>query len=199
MTGPPAPQHVPDQPLGPSARAQRETAQRSILNLEPHIAALEKKDVMTVLDKQSILRLNRMLENLCTQFKQCHRAVLAGLGTEEDYEQEQLAHDEHEHQVLDFIQRMTVLASRPAVDDPAPLSKNDRLIDRQLESLEDSVRDVNRAVYTLGVEGHVLTNYLDKITSLEAKLQGLEERSYLSRTIGNAKKEPLASSVTCSI
>ena len=148
---------------------------------------------MTVLDKQSVLRLNRMLESLCREFKECHQVVVAGLGQDDDLEQEQLALDEHQNQVLDLIECISALAVRPTIGDSDVLPTNDRLIDRQFESMEESVRDVKRAVQTHRVGGRVLTHYLDKITSLEANLQGLQKE--ILSLDDNRKRKERASSI----
>ena len=75
----PAMQRVLDQPLRPDARVMREMAQSSILNLEVRIAELEAKEEWTDSDGQSFLRISRMLENLCGEFKDYHLVVVAGL------------------------------------------------------------------------------------------------------------------------
>ena len=47
-------------------------------------------------------------------------------------------------------------------------------MNRDLDSLEDSARDIRRAVETPGSGSYVLMNYLVKITSLEGELMGLK-------------------------
>ena len=91
----PAQQQVPGQPLRPDTRVRRDMVQRSIANLEPRIAAIERKEVMTDLDKASVLCFSSMLETLCSDYKECHYVVVAGLGPEGDYKREQSTFDEH--------------------------------------------------------------------------------------------------------
>ena len=70
----------------------------------------------------------------------------------------------------------------------SPLSTNNRLVDRHLDSLENSTRDIRRAVETPKVGKHVLTNYLVKIASLEVELQGLKREILLIDNYEERKK-----------
>ena len=76
--------------------------------------------------------------------------------------------DEHQKKTMEFIDYLGDLLAKPQPDVPSPMSTNNRLVDRQLESLEDSAQDIRRAVETSGDE-YVSTNYLVQIT-----LQGLK-------------------------
>ena len=137
-------QRVMDQPLRPDARAMRDMAQGSILNLEDRIAALEVKEEWTDSDAQSVLRISRMLENLCGDFKEHHVLVVAGLESEQDFGLEQVVLNEHQNKTMDLIDRIGGLLQRLAPRKSAPSSVNERLIDRQLDSLEGSVWEIRR-------------------------------------------------------
>ena len=59
--------------------------------------------------------------------------------------------DERQKKTMEFIDRLGDLLAKPRVDIPSPLSTYNRLVDRHLDSLEDSARDIRRAVETPGV------------------------------------------------
>ena len=63
----------------PNARRLREMVHHSILNMEERIAALEECDVMTESRKQSVIRISKMLETMCSEFKAYHYEIVAGL------------------------------------------------------------------------------------------------------------------------
>ena len=77
---------------------------------------------------------------------------------------------------MEFIDRLGDLLAKPQLDIASPLFTNNRLVDRHLDSLKDSARDVRRALEAPDVGKHFLTNYLVKIASLEGKLQGLKSQ-----------------------
>ena len=75
---------------------------------------------------------------------------------------------------MEFIDRLGDLLAKPQLDIPSLLSTNNLLVDRHLDSLEDSARDIRRAVETPGGGSHVLMNDVVKIASLEGELLGLK-------------------------
>ena len=79
---------------------------------------------------------------------------------------EQAVFDEHQRKTMKYIDNLRDLLVKPQPDIPSPLSTNNRLVDRHLDLLEDSARDIRRAVKTCNIGKHVLTNYLVKIESL---------------------------------
>ena len=50
--------------------------------------------------------------------------------------------NEHQNKTMDFIDRIGDFLQRQTPSTSAPSSKNDRLIDRHLDSLEGSVREI---------------------------------------------------------
>ena len=66
--------------------------------------------------------------------------------------------DEHQKKTMEFTDRLEDLLAKPQLNIPSPLSPNNRLVDRHLGSLEDSARDIRRAVETPGIGKHVVTN-----------------------------------------
>ena len=65
----------------------------------------------------------------------------------------------------------------PKSSDLAPTVVKDQIVDRQLDVIEGSVINITRDLGKAeDVDVPVLVNYMDKIKSLEGKLEGLEER-----------------------
>ena len=70
------------------------------------------------------------------------------LVSDEEAAREQAVFDEHQKKTMEYIDRLEDLLAKPQPDVPSPLSTNNRLVDRHLDSLEDSARDNRRAVET---------------------------------------------------
>ena len=115
-----------------------------------------------------------MLNSLCAEFKAYHYDIVGSLVSDEEAAREVVVFDEHQRKTMEYIDCLGDLLAKPQLDIPSPLSTNNRLVDRHLDSLEDSARDIRRAIKTRGIGKHILTNYLVKIASLEGELQGLK-------------------------
>ena len=164
----------------PNARRMREMVHRSILATEERIAALEEKDVLTESHRQSVIRISKMLETMCAELKGYHYEIVAGVETDEAATKEQEFFDEHQRKTMEFVDRLGDLLAKPQPDVHPPASTTDRLVDRQLDLLADSVRTIKRAIeHPELVDMHVLTSYLEKIRSLEAELQGARKEVLL--------------------
>ena len=171
-----SPPRAMDQPVRPNSRRLRQLVHHSILNMEERIATLEAKEPLTDSHRQAVMRISKMLESMCSEFKAYHYEIVASLETDEDAAREQVVFDEHQSKAMEFIDRLGDLLAKPQPDVPSIMSGNNRLVDRQLESLEDSARNVRRVAETPDrVDTHVLTGCLDEIKSLKAKLEGLEK------------------------
>ena len=70
---------VPPVPVRPNARGLRDLFHYSILNIEERIAVLEKHDALTDAHKQSVMRISKMLETMCGEFKVYHYEIVAGI------------------------------------------------------------------------------------------------------------------------
>ena len=75
---------------------------------------------------------------MCGRFKAYHYEIVAGLETDEEAAQEQLVFNEHQKNKMEFIDSLGDLLAKPQLDIPSPLSTNNRLLDRHLDSMEDS-------------------------------------------------------------
>ena len=133
-----SPPKAMDQPVRPNSRKLRQLVHRSILNMEGRIATLEAKEPLTDSHRQAVLRISKMLESMCSEFKAYHYEIVASLETDEEAAREQVVFDEHQGKAMEFINRLGDLLAKPLRDVPSILSGNNRLVDRQLESLEES-------------------------------------------------------------
>ena len=86
---------------------------------------------------------------------------MVGLELDEETAREQVAFDEHQRKVMQFIDRLGVLLEKSRPSDPTPPSTNNFLVDNHLDFLQDSVRTVQRVVETPElVDTYVLTSYI---------------------------------------
>ena len=162
-------------PVRSNARRLRDLVHNSILKMGERIADLEAKDVWNESHRQAVMRISKMLEGMCVEFKAYHYDIVAGLESDEDATKEQSVFDEHQRKTMEFIDRLGDLLTRSQPSVSAPSSSQDRLIDRQLELIDASVKGIKRDIEAPGGKDvHVLTNYMDKIKSLEGKLEGLQ-------------------------
>ena len=99
----------------PNARRLRELVHHSILNMEDRIVALEAKDVLTDAHKQSVMRISKMLETMCSEFKAYHYEIVAGLETDEAAAREQVVFDEHQKKTMEYIDRLGDLLANPSL------------------------------------------------------------------------------------
>ena len=174
---------------GSNPKKRRNAAAGTINLLEKRLATMELKEELTKGDIQSILRMSKLLSDVSNDFKTYHFAIVDQLEEEEDEDAEQLILDQHETKVMEMIDRIVELVGEPSQkkkdadsesetpksSDPPPTITKDRMVDRQLDILEDAARAIKRNVEVPGVDESVLVNYMDKIKSLEEELQGLKK------------------------
>ena len=96
-----SPPKVMDQPVRPNSRRLRQLVHHSMLNMEERIATLETKEVVTDLHKQSVMRISKMLESICSEFKAYHYEIVDSLiETGEEAAREQVVFDEHQSKAM---------------------------------------------------------------------------------------------------
>ena len=145
--------------------------------MEKQIVTLETKDVLTDSHRQAVMRISKMLETMCSEFKAYQYKIVAGLESDEEVTCEQVVFDKHQKEAMEFIDHLGDLLVKPHPSDPSPPSTNIHSVDRHLNFMEDSVRTIQRAVETPDlVDTHVLTCYLHKISSVE--LQGSKKEIF---------------------
>ena len=97
----------------PNPYRRREAIHNSILKMGDQIATLEVKEALTELQKQTVLRLSKMLESMCEEFKAYHYEIIDSLETEEGATQEQAMLDEHQQKTMEFVDRLAGLLAKP--------------------------------------------------------------------------------------
>ena len=147
---------------------------------------MELKEELTKADIQSILRTSKLLGDVSNDFKTYHFQIVDQLENDEDAEAEQETLDQHELKVMELIDRIAELVGEPSqtkegsetVKNPGDADEatmKGQVVDRQLDILDGSVTAIKRSVETESVDVHILNNYLEKIKSLEGKLEVLEK------------------------
>ena len=67
----------------------------SMLNMEERIGALEGKDILTDSHKQSVMRISKVLETMCSEFKAYRYKIVGGLESDKK-SREQVVFHEHQ-------------------------------------------------------------------------------------------------------
>ena len=95
------------------------------------------------------MRISKMLEMMCNEFKAYHYEVVDGLESDEETAQEQVVFDKHQRKAMEFINCLRDLLAKPQPDVPSKVSTKNRLVDRRLDFLAELVLTINRAVQKL--------------------------------------------------
>ena len=95
------------------------------------IATLEGGKVLTESQRQTVLRISKMLESMCSEFKTYHYEIVDGLESDEDATREQEMLDQHQKKTMEFIDRLGELLARPQPGTTTPASTNMHSLDRQ--------------------------------------------------------------------
>ena len=155
---------------------------------------------MTDSHRQSVMRICKILESMCSEFKVYNYEIVASLETDGEAALEQMVFDKHQRKAIEFIDHLGDLPVKPQPDVPSTLCGNNRLEDRQLESLEDLERNIQRVAETPDCANtHVLAGCLDKIRSLKSKLEGFKKEISFLDDYKSCKKEPLILNTICLI
>ena len=92
---------------GMNVRCRRSDASReSILVLEHRIMLLKVKGELTESDRQSALRMSKMINDVTTDFKTYHFSIVDQIEEEEEAKVEQDILTQHELKVMDLIDRI---------------------------------------------------------------------------------------------
>ena len=173
---------------GGNPRRRRDAVTGTIKLLEQRMATLEVKEELTEEEVQSVLRMSKLLTDASNDFKAYHFAIIDQIENDDEAAVEQKALDDHDLKVMSLIDRLAELlkkgkssateqvAPQPTASYTTPPPLDTRLMDRQLESMEESVGELKRAVNASGEETYALTTYLDKTKSLEGELRVLKEK-----------------------
>ena len=90
-------------PVRPNPRRRRQMIHQSVLNMKGQIVALEGKDVLIETQRQAVLRISKMLESMCCEFKAYHYDIDDSLDSDEEPAREQTVFDEHQRKTMEYI------------------------------------------------------------------------------------------------
>ena len=146
-----------------------------ILGMEEWMTALEAKDVLTESHQQSVICRSKMLETIAANSRlSTTRLRLALKATEPcDKNKCSLLNSNTDHGVCwpfkgPFDSTQLSICAQALT--------NDRLVERQLDLLGDSVWTIKRMVANSDLmDAHILTNYIVEIRTLEGQFQGLKK------------------------
>ena len=170
---------------GSNARRLRDLVHCSILNMEERIAVLEAKELLTEAHRQATIRISKMLEGMCAEFKAYHYDIVSSLESDEAAAKEQVTFDQHQRKTMEFIDRLGELLARPQPSTPTPVSTNDLSVSRHLDFLARSVETIKRATESPDIADEpVLKGYLDKVGNLDRELQGINKEIFSLAEMG---------------
>ena len=156
---------------------------------------MEIKEELTKADVQSILRTSILLDDVKNDFKEYHFAIIDQLENDEDEETEQDTLDQHELKVMELVDSTAELVGEPSQTkegsdkvmnpgDADEATMKRLVIDRRLDILDGSVKAIKGSVEAEFADVHVLNDYVEKIKSVERKLEVyLKRRLYTSLTL----------------
>ena len=95
--------------------------------------------------------------------------------------------DPGDWKAMEFIDCLRDLLTKPQVTAPTPWSTNNCVVDRHLDPLEDSAQTIRKVVVKPDfVDTHMLTNYLNKIRTLEGEPPGLNKDIFSPDDMGGS-------------
>ena len=111
---------------------------------------------------------------MSNEFQMYHYEIVDSAESDEAAAQEQEMSDEHQKKIMEFVDRLENILARSQLCVPTPASTKDRLIDRQLDVIEGSMKTAQRDLEKPeSIDIHVLLDYSHEIKGLEGELQGV--------------------------
>ena len=98
---------------GMNPRRRRDASRESILMLEQRIMLLEMKIDLSENDRQSALRMSKMINDVTADFKAYHFSIVDEITDEEGARSEQEILTEHELKVMNLIDRIGKITEVP--------------------------------------------------------------------------------------
>ncbi len=98
---------------GTGIRRRREAADSTVKLLERRTAELEAKETLTTADRQSALRMTKLLSDVSADFKNYHFAIVDQIKDEDGAKAEQDRLDDHQLKVMLLIDRLGELVEVP--------------------------------------------------------------------------------------
>ena len=106
---------------GMNIRRHKDASRESILMLQQRIMLLEVKGELTESDRQSALKMSKMINDVTTDFKTYHFSIIDLIEEEEEAKAEQDILTRHELKVMELIDRIGKIIEVPGV----PVEKKD--------------------------------------------------------------------------
>ncbi len=133
-------------------RKRRGVVRSSLTRIETRVAELEAKGELSPGDRLTAQTLSGRLENLDSDFKAYHFAIVDLV---EDPSTEQEVIDNHDDKMADLTVRINQLTARSPADSPAVGSTPSRRLTKRLDHLDGSFRLIVEAVDSNGPEAEV--------------------------------------------
>ena len=124
---------------GTNVRRRREAASGTIKVLERRTGALGDQGKADKADKQSALRMSKLLSDVSADFKNYHFTILDQIEDEEDVEAEQEILDDHELKVMDLVDCLGRLVEIPFQAKPIAVID---LIRKRVDHVEKCYRTI---------------------------------------------------------
>ena len=150
---------------------RREASRESLLILEDRVAVLEGKKELTDHDRQSALRISKMVGDVSAEFKSYHFSIVDQIEEEEEAKGEQKLLTEHELKVMLLIDRLGKIIEVPG---PAE-GRDNEVLRKRIERVEKSYRRLKTEVDETGpgLDVYALSGFDDRVKNYEAELRSV--------------------------
>ena len=153
---------------GMNVRRRRDASRESILMLEQRIMLLEVKEELTEGDRQSALRMSKMINDVTTDLKTYHFTLIDQIEDEEEAKAEQDILTQHELKVMELICRIGKIIEVRGVPVEKKNIKESNLLRKRIDQVEKGCRTTKAK---FDEHGHEMDTYT------------LQERRKVSRTL----------------
>ena len=123
---------------GMNVRRRRDASGESILILGHRIMLLEVKGELTESDRQSALRISKIINDVTTDFKTYHSSIVEQIEEEEEAKVEQDILTKHELKVMELINRIGKIVDVPLQGERG--NKESQLFRKRMDQLEKGYR-----------------------------------------------------------
>ena len=131
---------------GMNPRRRRDASRESILMLEQKIMLLEMESELSENDRQSALRMSKMINDITADFKAYHFSIVDQITDEEQASAEQEILTEHELKVMNLIDRIAKIIGVPDGSVEKKEDKEKIILRKRLDRVERSYRTVKTEV-----------------------------------------------------
>ena len=125
---------------GMNVRRRRDASRESIHMLEQRIMLLEVKGELTESDRQSALRMSKMINDVTSDFKTYHFSIVDQIEEEEEAKAEQDILTQHELKVMDLIDRIGKIIEVPGVPVEMKDNRESNILRKRIDQAEKGYR-----------------------------------------------------------